>query len=282
MKGSFLKEPLVHFLVLGGLLFALYAIVKPAPVTPTENEIRISPGQLEALRARWRTRAGNDPSPEQERAQLDDFIREEVFVREALALGLDTDDVIVRRRLASKFLAVSDRFLRIDEPDDARLQEWMAKRADRFREPDRISFTHVFFSSELRGDQAEADAAALLSEFGRGNPPERAPERGDRFMLNFDYAMKSLRETGELFGDSFAAELARSPEGQWSGSHTSAYGVHLVRVTARKAGYLPSLAEIRGAVLEAYLAEARIAMEEALYQDLRSRYRVVLPDAAER
>ena len=144
---SICKQPLFHFFLLGGLGFILQGITHSQQEVIPDNEIHVTQSRLEHLRLQWQNSTGATPTAAEEQVLIEDYIKSEVFVREAKELGLDQDDIIIRRRLAAKFLAVSEHHLKCKPPSDSRLVDWMQTQKDRFRQPERVSFDSCLFQS---------------------------------------------------------------------------------------------------------------------------------------
>ncbi|MFN7945422.1 MAG: peptidylprolyl isomerase [Blastocatellia bacterium] len=275
-----LREPLLHFLLIGAALFVLYALLNRDKADPTSTRINVTAADIERLKAAWITQWKRAPSDAELNNLIQDRIREEVLYREALALGLERDDEIVRRRLALKASFLVQDAVAQAEPDEATLQQYFATHKDRYEEPGRISFTHIYFSHDSRRN-AEADAQTVLRDLQRlPQAPMRAPERGDRFMFATDYAQKSRAEIARELGEEFARDLLTLPVNQWQGPVASGYGVHLVRVEERGEGRLPEFAAVKDQVRQDWLEEKQRTANEQAYQKLKQRYAINIEGAS--
>ncbi|APR82440.1 Hypothetical protein A7982_07789 [Minicystis rosea] len=263
----YLREPLVHFAVIGGALFALHAAVAPPP---RDAAIVVSADFIAGLREEHRARTGQWPTAEEERALVDRFIDEEVLYREAVSLGLDRGDPIVRRRLAQKMVFVAEDGAAAREPSDADLQAYLVQHQGRYREPARLSFRHVFLSRDRRADAA-AEATRILPELAAGAAPEG---KGDPFLQGTSFGQRTSAEVEAVFGHAFAEALFAAPNDAWSGPLTSSFGVHLVRAGERTEGAIPPLAKIRARVRSDLMDERRATAGQALRERLRARYRI--------
>jgi peptidyl-prolyl cis-trans isomerase C len=214
---------------------------------------------------------------------IDAQVQEEVLYREALAAGLDRDDTLVRNRLIEKMRFLTENVAEPPAPSDAELETYFAANAAKFVVPARVTFEHVFFSKDKRGDRVQADAAAALPGLRKRTgaiPMADLAKLGDPLPLWNRYDAMSDRDVALAFGDEFAAGLAPIEAGAWQGPLASRYGWHLVRVVDRSPERQPTLAEVRDAVQTAYLTEKRDVENRARYQALRDRYRVVIEPAA--
>ncbi len=271
-----LRDPLVVFVLLGIGVFALDGWL--AGSETARPVIEITPAEVERLRARWIAQWGREPTEPELQTLIDQAVDEEVLYREALRLGLDRDDAIVRRRLAQKLTFILEDAGATGPPPQAEVEEYYARHAERYRRPGRTTFDHVFLSGDSRTDPA-GDATALLAEVraGDGSGWQRM---GDPFMLARAYANRSDQEIAGLFGGGFADAVSELPVGNWSGPVESTYGVHLVRVNGRTAPRAPALAEVRDRVVADLREERRRERSLAAYQELREDYEVRLPATA--
>lgn len=260
-----LREPLMHFLLIGAVLFGAFQLTRGGEDETASGEIIVSAGQIANMKAIFSRTWQRPPTPAEVQALVNDHIRDEVFYREALAMGLDRDDAVIRRRMRQKMEFVSD--LAIDvEPADAELKAFVAEHPARFRSEPRFSFRHIYFNTGVN----VAELESLRQALNRGTAdPSQA---GSPFMADFDFAKVSRSEVAQTFGESFAAWIERAPQGEWSGPATSAYGAHLVQVSERiDARELP-FEEVREVARRELLHLRKIAANDALYGKLRARY----------
>jgi len=263
-----LQDPLLHFLLLGGGVFALHAGTREP--SPGRAEIVIPAAEVRRLASAFEQARRRPPTDGELAGLVEERVREEVFFREALAAGLDEDDGVLRRRLARKLEFLVDDIAGQAAPAEQELQAFLDAHPERFRAEPRTTFRHVCFRSDQRAD-AEADARAALAEDG-------APE-GDRLlMVGASFEDAPRREVARVFGDRFAEELAALPVGEWAGPVRSGYGWHLVLVASRSEGEAPALADVRDAVAREWAAARRDELNDALYEKLRAKYAVVVEE----
>ncbi len=224
---------------------------------------------VDALRAEQRERTGHAPSDAETRGIVERYVGEEMLYREALALGLDRGDVIVRRRLVQKMELLARAAVR--EPTDADLAEHLAAHPERYRPAEVVSFRHVFVSRDRHGAEVDAKARKLLAALRGGAEPA---ELGDPFARGATFARRTRADLDASFGASFAEGALAAPVDAWSGPIPSAYGLHLVRVSAREGGGAPTLAAGRDRVREDLLNERREAAVRAEIERLRGRYEI--------
>ena len=280
--GKLLREPLLLFLVLGALLFGLHTLVTDqSPEPDTDMRIQVTTADIDRLRAGWQSQTGRPPQPQELQGLIDNFIREEVLVREALALGLDRKDTIVRRRLVQKMNFLVEDLALLNEPTEADVSDYFKQNPDQYRLPPRISFTHIYFSWDRRGDAAQSDAERALNQLAAADqPPLRSPELGEPFALPYEYSLQPPQEVAQLFGQSFADKLFDLAPATWQGLLVSSYGLHLVHVQERVEGRLPELVEVREQVLQDLIRERRQEAKARAYAVLRDRYEIEFAEDA--
>ncbi|MDB5474808.1 MAG: hypothetical protein JWP49_319 [Phenylobacterium sp.] len=264
------REPLVHFLIIGGLLFAGLQAVRAAE-RPT---VRIGEPELNQLVAYWQMQSGRSPTKAELQAILRDRIDEELLAREGQRLGLDKDDLIIRRRLAQKMAFASEDVGAVAEPGEATLRAYYAKNADRYATPAHIALKQVYFSAE-RGPAGRTAAGQALAR-ARSPSDVGAEPVGDPFVLPLSYADVSLDDLIRDYGADYARAVQAAPIGAWTGPVASAYGLHLVKVEHRSGAAVAPFESVRADVRDGWLADRRAANNAAFLQGLRKRYRVVV------
>ncbi len=270
-----IREPLFHFLLLGAMIFLLAGRVRSGSVG-SGDKIVVTQSQIESMVVGFSRTWMRPPSQEELQGLVDDFVREEVLYREAKAMGLDQDDVIVRRRMRQKFeFLAEDQAARTGPPTDQELESYLRQHADKYSEEPNFSFDHIFFSREMRGASADAEANAMLARLS-GKGTIDIEKLGDAFLLPSRFEKTSAGETARLFGEKFAEELTKTQLGTWAGPLESSYGIHLVRVKARIPGMAPPLANVRESVLRDLLSDRRKQELDTQYENIRARYTVVV------
>ncbi len=266
-----LREPLVHFLLLGSLLFGVWAALGPEP--PIERRIVVDNADVARMVSVWQRQWRRPPTARELEGLIESHIREEILYREALSLGLDRDDSIVRRRLNQKMEFLAEDLATQSEPTTAELQAFLESHPERFRTPPRISLEHLFFSND--GGDAEARAAAVLA----AGP---TAEKGDRFILGARHAEKTPDQLTQIFGTIFSRAVTDLPPGSWQGPVLSGYGAHLVRVLERTDSRDPVLDEVAEQVRAELLRDRRRTANAELYEAMKARYDIQLEfDAAD-
>ena len=277
-RAAWLREPLLHFLVIGLALFALYRVLNPGSME-SPREIVVTPARVEAIAENFARTWSRPPTTDELRGLVNDYVSEEVYYREAMAMGLDRDDVVIRRRLRQKMEFISADVAAAETPTDAQLGDYLAKHPDDFRRPPTFTFQQVYFDSARRGDAAASEAAQVLGRLQAGGV---VGDAGDSTLLPPAMEAASTRDVENTFGSEFSAAVAAAPVGQWSGPVQSTFGTHLLRVDASTPGALPPLDEVRAEVARAWESEQRRLVNDSMLQSLRSRYRITVeaPSAA--
>ena len=273
------KEPLVHFLVLGGLLFGLFALVNDEASSKPPNEIEITSSDVDRLRDVWTKQWNRPPTETELKGLIESHLREEVLYREGLALGLDQNDTIIRRRLAQKMEFLFEDLADQVEPTDEELKRYFDKYNDKYLLPARVSFSHIYFNVDRRGEAGYGNAKHLLEKLQSNKARPRPYDQGDRFMLGYEYVQKTPQEVANVFGRQFAEKLFMTRKGIWQGPIESGYGVHLVSIHDRTESRLPEMKDVRDKVQLDFLAERRRETNERIYEKLKARYEIVVaPD----
>ncbi len=283
MIRSLLREPLLHFLLLGAALFAAQAWLGAGPNSEPEREIVVSEARIRNLAENFRRVWQRPPTRAELEGLAEDYVREEIFYREALALGLDRDDTIVRRRLRQKMEFLSDEAATLAKPSERELAEYLAAHADEFQVEARATFAQVYLDPRRHADTLATDAARLLAELNRlGASADPANASDSLFLLEPHYENVAQREIARLFGAEFADALVKQPTGRWVGPVVSGYGAHLVRLESLTPARVASLDEVRPLVEREWANAKRREIGEAFYGRLRAKYRVTvrLPEAA--
>lgn len=282
MKGfaaKLIREPLVLFLVLGGAILAFDRLRERLGYTAGDLQIEVAAGDIARMREIWIAQGAGPPTTVELRILIEDHIREEILNREAWRLGLDRNDVIIRRRLAQKMTFLMEDLTAIDEPDETALRRFFEVHQKKYKRPATVTFEHVYFSPERRGDTAATDAQRALRELRTNGAVDTSGRGlGDPFLLARAFAGQTRQEMAGLFGEAFASALEEIEINQWSGPVVSAYGLHLVRVSRRQPAQLPAFAQIRDQVLEDYQADQRQNANRTLYEEMRQRYQVRVAD----
>lgn len=269
------KDPLFHFLLIGAGIFALFTWQADDDVS-RPDQIIFTEARIDQLINLWERKWQRLPTQRELQGLIEQQIREEVLYREALAMGLDKNDMVVRRRMAQKMEFISNDLASLAEPDDVQLQTYLDQNAEKFIIPGRISFSQVYLNPGERGERANNDAEVLLAELSQASVDVDVSMAGDSFMGGYVFTDETDFGVGRIFGTTFAERLFELPVGEWTGPVESGYGLHLVRVDARKNPQAPSLEQVRDKVRMDWLAEKQRETNDMLYAEFRKRYEITI------
>jgi hypothetical protein len=259
-----IREPLLHFVAIGALLFGVYAWINRGAAAP--DEIVVSRGQIEALRAQFARTWQRDPTVAELDGLIDGWVRDEILYREGRALGFDADDPVIRRRVAQKVEFLADELTPV-APTDADLQAWLDNHAENYRIEPRFTFQQIYFDPSRRRERLDADVATAQRALTAGRSVS-----GDATLLPRALENVARAEVVRTFGEDFAAALDDLAIDEWSAPLESGYGVHLVRVTAREDGRAATLEEARAAVERDLLHEQTQQGRQRFYAALLDKY----------
>jgi hypothetical protein len=279
-----LREPLVHFLLLGTLLFAVYAWLEPTRgrVEPS-RQIPLTLDDLTQMALLYQSQWRREPTPDEFSRLVENRVQEEILYREGLALGLDKDDTIVKRRMAQKMQFLAEDVAAAQAPTTDDLRRWYEQVSDQFAAPPRVSFRHLYFSPDRRGARARDDAAnALPRVAGQPEDSNVATSLADPFMFQAYYRDRAPENLAKEFGPRFAMAVGNLQPGSWQGPIESGFGWHLVFVDTLIPGRVPAFEEIEADVRTAWLADQKARAWQKAYKEMRAKYTVLLPVVPER
>jgi peptidyl-prolyl cis-trans isomerase C len=271
-----IREPLVHFVLIGFAVFVVYAVTNRGTSGVINHQIVLTLDDLKQLDASFVSQWNRQPTSQEFSGLLESFIRQEILYREGLAMGLDKDDTIVKRRMAQKMEFLSEDIATAHEPTAEELKEWFAKNSQQFALPGRATFRHLFFSFDRRGQNAQTDAETALTRIS--GLPEDSPvakSESDPFMFQNYYADRDPEQLAKELGADFAVAIFKQKVGSWQGPIESAYGWHLVWIESIKTGGVPHFEEIQDDVKTAWLSDQKSEQWRASYAKLRAQYDVV-------
>lgn len=277
---KFFKEPLLHFLLAGAVVFALYGWINDGSGVESKEErmVRITAGQVEWLKQTWVRQWGRPPNEDELQGVVAGYLKEELLSREARELKLDENDTIVRRRLAQKMDFMVQDTAQLAEPGEEELRQLFESHSARFQIPARIAFTHVFFNHDKRGVKTSADALEALEQLSQartGNPHDF----GDRFLSSYDFDEAEEQTVAGVFGQEFAHRVFTIEPGEWQGPIESGYGLHLVRVTKKEPAGLPDFAMVKEDVATFWRQQREREGRERYFSTLLEKYDVVVDES---
>jgi hypothetical protein len=274
-----LREPLLHFLAIGLALFVAGDLVgrRGSGVEPSRR-IALTMGEVAQLVQLFQSQWRREPTPEELGRLVENKVQQEVLYREALAMGLDKDDEIVKRRMAQKMQFLAEDVAAAREPTTDELRGWFEQHSTTFALPPRLSFRHLYFSPDKRGARARDDAAKALEKLaGQSEDSPLGASLADPFMFQDYYRDRAPEYLGKEFGPQFAVAVATLTPGSWRGPIESGFGWHLVFVDTVIPGRVPAFEEIEPNVKTAWLGEQKARAWQKAYDAMRAKYTVLLP-----
>jgi len=275
MKGV-LKEPLLHFVLLGGAFFAIDAQLSERTTQAGAGTIVVSQGRIENLAALFGKTWQRPPTTAELSGLVDDYVLEEALYREGVALGVDQDDTIIRRRVRQKMEFVVNDIAELAEASEEQLVQWLAEHPESYTRPGRFRFRQLYLNPERRGDSLPADAEELLAELRAADATIDPGPLGDVSLLEHAYPDIAADVLERIFGRDFARDLAEVPTGEWAGPIESAYGWHLVFIDAYTPEELPDIDGVRAEVERDRAFAQRKALSGRFYEQLVARYEVLI------
>jgi hypothetical protein len=271
-----IREPLVQFLLIGTAVFVLYAR-SGGELAPPRDRIVVTSGRVQQLAEVFTKTWQRPPTAQELHGLINAFIKEEVYYREALKLGLDRDDTLIRRRMQQKMEFLTEPGDDVLAATDAELQAFLAANRSEFRVEPQIAFRQIFINPE-RSEEPAASRAAQLLRSVRGTPAGAdVRSLADPTLLPHEMPLSPIGVIDRNFGEDFGKKLMTVPTAEWTGPLETPFGLHLVRISDRRSGYDPPLEQIRRAVELKWRTVKRDAFVQAEYKRLRDKYEIVLP-----
>jgi hypothetical protein len=267
-----IREPLVHFLIIGAGLFLLYAWkVNPAALQggSQSDTIIVAQETINQLVAAFTRTWMRPPTAGEVDNLIENHIRDEIYYREAVAVGLDRGDAMIRRKLRQKMEFILEDIAAQSEPTDAELQNFMQEHPEKYRVDPQISFRQVYVNADRKGANAEERARLILEQLRNGTEPDSL---GDQSLIAFPTALTSLWDIEKQFGEAFGKQLLQLPPGQWVGPVRSGFGLHLIYVEESVAGRIPALDDVRDRVKRDWGVALQAKLKDDAYARIRERY----------
>jgi hypothetical protein len=268
-------EPLFHFFLIGVLIYAAYAFTGGQTLEDDAKKITITAGEITWLEDVWKKRWNRAPTPQELQGVVSQLLRERVLSSEAIAMGLDKDDIVIRRRLSQKLEYLSQDLAGAGTPTDEELAAFLTQNAKAYETPALVTLTHIFFDPDKRGDQALEEAKTQKVVLANLKvAPTDARSYGDQFLLQSYYPERTYAELSKLFGSGFVKTLIGLSSGEWHGPVLSGYGVHLVYIHHREDARPAKLEDVKERVLADWQDNRRKELSEKYLSGLLERYQV--------
>ncbi|HVH56613.1 MAG TPA: peptidylprolyl isomerase [Vicinamibacterales bacterium] len=264
-----LGEPLLHFLLIGIALFGAYRWVSPGD--SGGRRIVITQGVVDDLVTQHVAARGREPSTTELNHLIESYARDEILYREGVRLGLERDDIVVKRRVRQKIEMMAEEGASTRAPTDAELSAYLTANQARFVQPAILTFEQVFLGQPTSGPGVVRAVAVTREGLRRGTDPEKL---GKPTLLPYRLTLTPADLVARDFGASFAAALEKVPVGEWVGPIDSSFGAHYVRVSDRTPAAAPQLAAVRDHVVREWEHERRQRARNDAYAKMRGEYQV--------
>jgi hypothetical protein len=243
------------------------------------NVVVITKGEIQWLEDNWLKLWNRPPTPEERKGIINQLVREKVLYKAAVEMGLDKEDVIIRRRMVQKIEFLTSDIIAPPVPEKGDLEGYFKENLTQYKAPDAITITQVFFDPDKRGEKTLVDADKTLALLKRqGEPKGDMKGFGDVFMLQGYYPERSKRELGKLFGSEFASTVFELEPDTWNGPILSGYGTHLVYVHSLNQATPPVFNDVANIVEKDWQEKKVQELNEAYIESLMSRYQIVIED----
>jgi peptidyl-prolyl cis-trans isomerase C len=273
------KEPLIQFLILGAAIYGAYALLGAPEDDFRDTTIVVDSNRIDSMISEWESRWNRPPSRQEMDALIQQYIKEDVLYRQAVAMGLNKDDPVMRRRMAQKLEFLTSDLSAMQVPAQGELEQFFTEHQQSYRDPDRISLSHIYFDPDKREGATLIDAEATLARLKeKGEPGEEISELGDRFMLQSFFDSATELDIRRQLGSGFSEVVMGLEPGQWFGPVMSGYGVHLVYIYDRFAAPPPVFENVQARVLEDWHAQKREQFNAQFLENLKSRYEIVIDE----
>ena len=263
------REPLVHFLIAGLVVFLISSLRGPE-IDPNSRKIVLNETQIEQLVSEWQKTWQREPTPTEVDAIIREFIKDEIYFREAIRLGLDKDDLVVRRRLRSKMEYLSNSAAESQIPSEKELQDWLDKNPLKYAIGANYSFEQIYFNADNEIEKRKR-TNTILSSLKNGTDWQSL---SDDISLPAQMENEDIENIGKVFGEEFANNLGPLPVKAWSEPIASGFGFHIVRILQKTEGRKPKLAEVRAEVERDWRAKTALLREQKSYQSLLDGYKI--------
>jgi len=272
-------EPLIQFLIIGACIYGAFALFGTPEEDFRDTRVHVDSARINAFISEWESRWNRPPTREEIDGLIQSYIKEDVLFRQAVAMGLNEDDPITRRRMAQKLEFLTSDLAMMVQPAEGELEKYFSENSEAYRAPDRMTFSQVFFDPDSRGNKTLEDAEeALVKLQASGAPTEESMQVGDGLMLQRDFVSVTRMEAARQMGSGFVEAVVQLEPGSWHGPVLSGYGVHLVYVYSYEKAPPAVFEEVQAAVLENWQGEQREKFNADFLENLKTRYEIVIDE----
>lgn len=272
-------EPLIQFLIIGACIYGAYALFGAPEEDFRDTRVHVDSARINGFISEWESRWNRPPTREEIDGLIQSYIKEDVLYRQAVAMGLNEDDPVTRRRMAQKLEFLTSDLAMMVQPAEGELEQYFSDNSEAYRAPDRMTFSQLFFNPDSRGNKTLEDAEEMLVRLqAAGVPTEESMQVGDGLMLQRDFVSVTLTEAARQMGSGFAESVAQLEPGSWHGPVLSGYGVHLVYLYSYEKAPPAVFEDVQAAVLENWQQEQREQFNADFLENLKTRYEIVIDE----
>ena len=272
-------EPLVQFLIIGACIYGAFALFGTPEEDFRDTRVHVDSARINAFISEWESRWNRPPTRDEINGLIESYIKEDVLYRQAVAMGLNEDDPITRRRMAQKLEFLTSDLAMMVQPAEGELEKYFNENSEQYRAPDRMTFSQVFFDPDTRGNQTLEDAEKALATLkAAGTPTEESMQVGDGFMLQRDFVSVTRMEAARQMGSGFVDAVMQLEPGAWHGPVLSGYGVHLVYLYSLEKSPPAVFEDVKALVLENWQMETREQFNADFLENLKTRYEIVIDE----
>ena len=272
-------EPLIQFLIIGACIYGAYALFGTPEEDFRDTTVHVDSDRINAFISEWESRWNRPPTRDEINGLIQSYIKEDVLFRQAVAMGLNEDDPITRRRMAQKLEFLTSDLAMMVQPAEGELEQYFNDNSEIYLAPDRMTFSQIYFDPDSRGNTTLVDAAeALVQLQAAGVPTEESMQMGDGFMLQSDFVSVTPAEAARQMGSGFVEAVVQLEPVAWHGPVLSGYGVHLVYMYDYQKSPPAIFEDVQAAVLENWQLEQRDKFNAVFLENLKTRYEIVIDE----
>lgn len=272
-------EPLIQFLIIGACIYGMYAMFAAPEGDFRDTRVHVDSARINAFISEWESRWNRPPTRDEINGLIQAYIKEDILFRQAVAMGLNEDDPVTRRRMAQKLEFLTGDLAMMVQPAEGELEKYFNDNSEIYRGPDRMTFSQIFFDPDTRGNRTLEEAAGALVQLqAAGEPNEASMQVGDGFMLQRDFVNVTRAEAARQMGSDFVEAVAQLEPGSWHGPVLSGYGVHLVYLFSYQKAPAAVYEDVKAAVLENWQLQRREEFNADFLENLKSRYEIVIDE----
>lgn len=273
-----MNKPVIRFFFIGSIMYLIYVFIIQlnSNTQNQDNTITITSGEIMSLEEKWTSRFKRSATELEMQSLVEQHIEETILFKEAVKMGLNKNDDVIRQRMAQKLQFLSDDLIRPEPPSDDELRDFFYKNTNSYKPADRVTITQIYLDPKKRGDKISDDAKKLLTKLNKiGSPESNFSAYGDTFNLQSYFLQRSKSELSMLFQGEFAKFAFLSEPNKWQGPVNSGYGMHIIYIHEKQIGITPEFEEIKDRIREDWMIEKQKGINNIYIDGLLSRYEII-------